>query len=116
MRRPAAAPHATAPEAIDPHALDCACPACAAVLARGSSPENQPGREGMYRYTRQVDFEVPVQEGDHVWVRDGVYRGCILDLVRREQWGPVQYWICRRTSFPSEIRTRNVSLYRRRAR
>lgn len=109
QRRPSP-PEPPAPEAPPPHALECVCPACCATLARGGDTRGHLGSGEKQAYLRRVDFSVPVQEGDHVWVEEGPYRGCLLPLLRMEGGR----FVCSRTTAPYEILTRKVHLYRRR--
>lgn len=89
------------------HALDCACAPCCALLSQAAT---EPERASTPRYLREVKIEVPVQEGDHVWVESGEYQGALLTLLRRDALG---WYVCARSSPPFEIRIRRVSLYRR---
>jgi hypothetical protein len=100
------------------HACECACGQCLA-------PPPGAVKEANVRTVKVGEPWIPVQVGDHVWVEEGEYDGCILDLIRIEvggrrlrrdgQWVSVLEYVCRRTTWPEEIRTRWVSLYRRRS-
>lgn len=95
------------------HALDCACGRCSADV-----PMEEVWGFEKRRYTRGLrPGETPpeVREGDHVWVEEGRYQGAILTLLRIEETPGLKTWyVCRLSTPPYEVRTRRVSLYRRR--
>lgn len=117
-RRRKATPPARTPLApLDPprphiHALDCACGLC----ELDPRPSTDLDKRHYTRLLKVGENPPTVREGDHVWIEWGEYRGCILDLVKIEYdptGGGYTTYVCGRTTFPYEIRTKHVSLYRR---